>query len=417
MNRTALIPDTPADSPTAPGLARESGESPPLKISALTRNPETIRCIRTLMEQESFANQWHLWMGESSQLGALVEQEHPQVLLLEDDGLVEGQLDMLHDALARSPELNVILISGRQTPEFLLRALRAGVREVVPLPVTTETLRDAMGSIRQRIAAARTPRPQGRIMAWMSSKGGAGATFLATNLGAAIAAAGKRVCFIDLNFHFGEASLYVSETKPEKTIADVLQQIQRLDGPLLESSMLRVAPNFWLLPAPDSPESMVEVRPKGIESLLNVARANFDFVILDVSRTLDAETLRALDKADEIHLVVQMTLPFLRDATRLLRLFGSLGYPKERIRVLVNRFEKGGDISLKELEQTLDVRVAQTVPNSFAAVAVSINQGRPIVELAPQNAVARSLREIAYRHAGITAPSESWLKRLLRRPS
>lgn len=401
----------------APGkfFPRQAETSTSLKISALTRNPDTIRCIRTLMQTENFANQWHLWMGESVQLAALVEQEHPQVLLLEDDGLVENELDALGAVIDRSPDLNVILISGRQTPEFLLGALRAGVREVIPLPVSIESLRESMDGIRQRLAAGRTPRPQGRIMAWMSSKGGAGATFLATNLAAALAASGKRVCFIDLNFHFGEASFYVSEARPDKTIADVLQQIQRLDGPLLESSMQRVAPNFWLLPAPESPETMGEIPPRGIESLLNVARANFDFVILDVHRSLDSHTISALDKADEIHLVVQMTLPFLRDATRLLRVFGSLGYARERVKVLVNRFEKKSDISLKELEQTLDVRGPSTVPNSYAAVAIAINQGRPIVELAPNNPVSRALRELANAHADIAEPDASWLQRLLKR--
>jgi pilus assembly protein CpaE len=179
--------------------------------------------------------------------------------------------------------------------------------------------------------------------------------------------------------------------------------------------MLRVAPNFWLLAAPDSPEKAVDIRPDSIERLLNVACSHYDFVVLDVSRTLDANAIRALDHADDIYLVLQMTLPFLRDAARLLQLFRSLGYPEGRAHILVNRFEKGGDISLVDLERSLGVAVSKSIPNSFGAVAVSINQGRPIVDLAPEDPVSRSIREMARELAQVPEEAAGWLRRLLRR--
>ncbi|MFZ2854082.1 MAG: AAA family ATPase [Rhodocyclaceae bacterium] len=386
-----------------------------MKLAALSRNPETLEALRDYAGGEGAAIQLQIWPGQVAHLGAMIEQEHPDILLLEAQGASGNELDVLERVVAGHPALSVILVCVQQSPEFLLRALHIGVRDVIQLPVTRKALQEVIGKIRERRQQGKTPRQRGKVLALLPCKGGAGATFLAANLACALAAEGKRTCLIDLNFHFGEASLYVSEARPTSTVTELLQQIQRLDGPLLESSMLRVAPNFWLLAAPDSPEKAVDIRPESIERLLSVARGHYDFVLLDVSRTLDANAIRALDHADDIFLVLQMTLPFLRDAARLLRLFRSLDYPEGRVHVLVNRFEKGGDISLNDLERGLGVAAAFTVPNSFGPVAVSINQGRPIIELAPDDPVSGALRKMARELALVPEAEESWLRRLLKR--
>lgn len=419
MKTSRADSEAPANGRTAPAAQPLSGEQQiggnAMKVAALSRSPDTLKTLRDYVSGEETSIQLQIWPGEAAHLGAMIDQEHPDVLLLETPGAHESELDGLEGIITRHPELTVILICVQQLPEFLLRALRIGVREVMQLPVTQEALQQVIGNTRKRRSPGQGIRQQGKVLALLPCKGGAGATFLATNLACGIAAEGKRVCLIDLNFHFGEASLYVSEARPPSTVADVLQQIQRLDGPLLESSMLRVAPNCWLLAAPDSPEKAVDIRPESIERLLNVACSHYDFVVLDVSRTLDANAVRALDHANEIYLVLQMTLPFLRDAARLLRLFRSLGYPEGRVHVLVNRFEKGGDIGLCDLERSLGVTVSKSIPNSFGPVAVSINQGRPIVDLAPEDPVSRAIQEMAREIAQVPAEETGWFRRLLRR--
>lgn len=386
-----------------------------MKVAALSRNPDTLKSLRDFVSGEGASLQLQIWPGEVAHLAAMVEQEHPDVLLLEGQGAREAELDGLEGILARHPHLTVMLACVQQSPEFLLRALRIGVREVMQVPVTQEVLRHAITKIRERGAFTTPARQHGKVLSVLPCKGGAGATFIVTNLAAAIAAQGKRVCLIDLNFHFGEASLYVSEATPQSTVADVLQQIQRLDGPLLESSMLRVAPDFWLLAAPESPEKAVDIRPESIERLLNVARGCYDFVLLDISRTLDSNTVRALDHSDDIYLVLQMTLPFLRDAARQLRLFRSLAYPEKRMHILVNRFEKNSGIGLDELQRRLGIGASRTLPNSFGAVAMAINQGRPITELTPQDPVAIAIQSMAREIAQVPEEDTGWLSRLLRR--
>lgn len=250
----------------------------------------------------------------------------------------------------------------------------------------------------------------GLVMAFLPCKGGAGATFLAANLAHAIAAEGRRVCLIDLNLHFGVAALYVSDATPPATVADVARQIERVDAALLEASMLRVSANLWLLAAPETPEKAMDIRAESIERIIDVARASYDFVVLDVSRALDANSIKALDCADRIYLVMQTALPFIRDGARLLNLFSALGMAQMRIHILVNRYEKGGDIGLRDIERTLGMAAAKTLPNSFGAVAISINQGKPVLELAPRDPISRALHEMACELAQTQPQSRSWLQ-------
>jgi Flp pilus assembly protein, ATPase CpaE len=253
-------------------------------------------------------------------------------------------------------------------------------------------------------------------MAFIACKGGSGATFLASNL-VYILASGQtsKVALLDLNLQFGDASLFISDQIPANTLADVADNIARLDASFLASSMVPVLPNLGVLAAPEDPEHAIEIKPKHIEALLALAKTQYDYVILDIGRALNATTVMALDHTDMIFLVLQETLPFIRDAKRLLHALQALGYGKDKIHLLVNRYEKGGDIQLEDVERTLGMKVFRTIPNSFATVSASVNQGIPIMKIAQRDPVTKCLQEIAYNHGRIPlGPSnDGWLSHLL----
>ena len=133
------------------------------------------------------------------------------------------------------------------------------------------------------------------------------------------------------------------------------------------------------------------------------------------SRNLDAVSIKALDHADMIFPVLQITLPFIRDAKRLIGVFHSLGYPNSKINLIVNRHEKGGEISLEDVERTLGVSVFKTLPNSYGSVAASINHGTPILRQAPRDPVSKALQEIAQALASGNKQAGGWLRALLTR--
>ena len=386
-----------------------------MKIAVLSPDPETLKQVHAVIVSIDSSLRLQLFEGALGRTAPLVEQEHPDLLIVDLGNTATPDLRALASVTAGFPAMSVILLSPQPTPEFLIEAMRIGVREVLPSPVPREALQHALGRIGQRVSSAAAPRTKGKIFAFMGCKGGSGATFLAANLGYAMAKdQDKHVALIDLNLNFGEALHYISDAVPSSTVADVARQIHRLDGAFLESSAVQVLPNFSVLAAPENPEKSIDVKPESVERLLNVAVNHYDFVLLDISRNLDAVSLKALDQADTIFLVLQMALPFIRDTKRLIVMFRSLGYPSSKIKLIVNRHEKGGEITLADIEHTLGVSVFKTVPNSHAAVTASINHGTPLLRLAPRDPIAKPLQEVAQAMCGIK-PSSGWLRGVLAR--
>ena len=317
----------------------------------------------------------------------------PELVLFDASEVEPAQAGLLEPLARHYPDTSFILLTRAPQHELLIRAMRVGMREVLPLPLVHRALHEALDRI--EIERGVTAVREGKALAFISCKGGSGATFLATNFGYALAAlAGRKVLLLDLHGQFGDATLYVSDQKPAMTLSDICSQIGRLDAAFLESCLVHVAPGYGVLAAADDPSLATQMKPDHIDAILRVARQHYDYVLLDVGRQIDALSLRALDQADAIYPVLQLALPDIRDGRRLLDIFRSLGYPGQRTRLIVNRYEKGGKLRLADLEQALGAEVLHTVPNDYLSATDSVNQGIPLLQLARSSPVARSLAEL-----------------------
>jgi pilus assembly protein CpaE len=385
-----------------------------MKIAVISENKAHLDDIQQILSGEgALARNVLLFNAGMEHLGPVADQERPDLLIV--DALCRGPegLDVVEKLALRHPNMPFIMLCET---ELLLQAMRIGVRDVLPSPVPAVALQAAVGRIERKAAAGIAPPRKAKIVAFIPCKGGSGATFLAANLAYMLAAGlEKKVALLDLNLQFGDASLFVSDQVPANTMADVAGNISRLDASFLASSMVEVLPNFSVLAAPEGPERAAEVKPEHIEVLLNLARAHYDYVILDIGRSLDAVSVKALDHTDLIFLVLQETLPFIRDAKRLLHALHGLGYTREKVHLIINRYEKGGDIRLEDVERTLEMKVLNTIPNSFEAVSKSVNQGVPIMKIAKHDPVTKALREMALEleAGGGEARNGGWLAHLL----
>jgi pilus assembly protein CpaE len=319
--------------------------------------------------------------------------EAPGLVIVDTSEADVADGDLLERLTRHYAAAHFMLLTDNHHPDVLIRAMRAGVREVLQLPLVHRALHEAIDRIvaSAGVASAR----DGKVLAFIACKGGSGATFISTNFGYALATlADKKVLLIDLHRQFGDATLYVSDQKPAMTLSDVCQQIARIDGPFLESCLVHVAPGFGVLAAADDPGQTSEAKPEQIDTILRVARQHYDYILLDVGRQIDAVSLRALDSTDAIYPVLQLALPDIRDARRLLDIFRSLGYVTDHIRLIVNRYEKGGRLRLQDLNAALGAEVLHTIPNDYIAVTDSVNQGIPVLQLARGSAAARSLADL-----------------------
>ena len=383
-----------------------------MKIKVISSNAERAEHMAQLVRNSGPGLEVHAATSALSGLPAVINGSRPGLLVL--DGVDEAGLDAIGRLALTNQDVDTIVISSEQSPAFLLKAMQAGVREVLPPPVNGPALQAAV----QRLARKRVPQApagkQGEVMAFISCKGGSGASFLAANLAHVLSARDERtVALLDFDLQFGDTLLMVSDQRATSDVGEVARNISRLDADLLRSAMVQVSDTLAVLPAPDELSQALEVKAAHVEAIIKQARQMFDFVVLDVGRSIDSVSLQALDLANRIFPVLQLSVPQVRDAKRLRTLFRSLEYPAQKIHWLVNRYQKSGDISLDSLEQTLGSRDLTTVPNHFAGVSASINQGVPIEKLARNNPVAKALLELAQTIAPTeNAKKDTWLSSL-----
>jgi len=387
-----------------------------LKILGISPNPGRLTALKEALSGEDGVASLQVVQASLGGQPSLPVMGDFDLLILDclDDG--DAELDALERLQPLYPGLQTILVASQGNADLLLRALRLGVREVVGPPISRAELNAAIRRVEQ--ARHGTPRAHAKILAFVSCKGGSGSTFLATNLAYVLAAAEKkRVLLIDLNLQFGDAALFVSDRRPTVTVADLAREINRVDAAYLQSSLIDVLPNYGVLAAPNDPTQGAEVCPAPVDSILRIARPDWDYIVIDAGRSLDAVSVRALDLADYVIPVLQLTLPFIRDGKRLLDVLRSLDYPAQKIRPIVNRHEKSPELTVADLERTLGMKVFASVPNDYASVAASVNQGVPIMKLARSSSVTKSLVQLAHQFVEPTTQSAqgSWLGRILAR--
>jgi pilus assembly protein CpaE len=382
-----------------------------MKIAVISPNPGHLRQVGTALG--AAGHECVLLEGGKSRMRDVAENEQPDMMLV--DGICCDPQELAHveHVTTHHPGIAVVLLCSTHTPEFLINAMRAGVREVLPSPVALPALEAAV----KRVAAKRGAAPsrdKGQVIAFMSCKGGSGATFLATNFGWELAQS-RSVLLVDLNLQFGDALAFVHDGRPPATVADVARDIARLDASLLAASTVKVAPNFSVLAAPEDLGHAMQVQPEHIDAILGIAVKQYDFVVVDLARSLDPVTIRTLDRATRVFIVLQASLPDLRNAGKLLDAFKSLGYAADKGELVVNRFDRRAEIGLDQVRRSLAAPRISTMPNSWREVTSSINHGEPMLQAARNNAVTRQIAELAQSFGARAVEPKPALGRLFRR--
>lgn len=350
-------------------------------------------------------------VGGPRVLAAVMQAEQADAVIVAMDDTGEHAFELIEAASRRMPGVMVLLVSPDSGLATLKRAMRAGVRDVLPAPMDAQSVRVAMDCLKEsRSLNARALVQDGSLLAFLPAKGGVGCTFLATNLAYQLSNTGKRVLLVDLNLYFGEAATYLSDRKAEASVVDLARQCHRLDASLLEASVLKTHDKLHVLAAPELPYQLEAVTPETVAAVLGLARSAYDWVLLDLGRTLNPATVKALDLAERIHLVMGQSLPALNDARRMVQVLEGLGYPPDKVQPVLNRCARSSPIPLSQVESATRHKVARSVPASDAAVMASINQGVPLAELAPRDPVTRALQDWVQELSPVTVkpPRARW---------
>jgi pilus assembly protein CpaE len=261
------------------------------------------------------------------------------------------------------------------------------------LPITDEELATVINRTAEFAALhiADEPKKRGRAIAVFSNKGGCGCSLIATNLAALQS---TPTVLVDLNLQAGDLELLLG-LRPRFSLADVVDNRDRLDDALLANYLTPHSKNLSLLASPIKAESAEEIEPKHVYEVMELLRQRFDTVIVDTPHSFDAVTISALDHADQILVVLTLEIHAIRSTRRALEIFDRLGYPRKKIRIVVNRWSKDIELDQKQVEKFLGERVVGFIQSDYRAAVNSINLGQPLVESAPASKVAADLRQIA----------------------
>jgi pilus assembly protein CpaE len=182
---------------------------------------------------------------------------------------------------------------------------------------------------------------------------------------------------------------------PKYSFADMAENKDRLDDALINSFVTPYSSKLSLLAAPREADSADEIEPEHVFEVLQRLRESYDYVVLDPQHTFDSITLAALDQSDEIVLILTLDIPAIRSTQRSLEIFDRLGYPRKKIRIVVNRWSKQIDLDLRQVEKFLGEPVIGFVPSDYQTAVTSINLGQPLVLSEPHSKIAQEIRRVA----------------------
>ena len=342
----------------------------------------------------------------------------------EDEVDLSRITEIIRTAKARS--IKVILIADQVGPAALHQLLRLGAEDFVPYPLPDGALHEAIERIRKAKtvaeAAAPAPRPPLPLRLIASDEphaekapafkakgdrdavvlpvhglaGGCGASTFAANLAWELATLSKtdapRVCLIDLDFQYGSAATYLDLPRKE-AVFDLLTDTGHADSDTMLAAMLTFNDKLHVLTAPSDMLPLDIVSPEDIGRIIDMARANFDFVVIDMPRTIVAWTETVLSRAHVYFALMELDLRSAQNVLRLVRALKAEGLPHEKLRYVLNRAPKFTDLSaksrVKRMAESLDITIEVQLPDGGAQITQANDHGLPLVGKCGQKPAAQ----------------------------
>ncbi|MGB3312943.1 MAG: AAA family ATPase [Albidovulum sp.] len=322
---------------------------------------------------------------------------------------------------AKAKGVKVILIADEVSPIALHQLLKLGADDFVPYPLPENALHESIerlhrapppdqlieGSSSTSGMKAKGDR-NGVIFPVQGLAGGTGATTLAVNLAWELATVQKdnppRVCLLDFDFQGGSVSTYLDLPRRE-AVYEMLSDTSSLDNVSFLQSLLTFNDKLSVMTAPSEMLPLDIVTSEDITRVLDVARANFDFVIVDMPRTVVQWTEAVLSQAHVYFAMMELDMRSAQNTLRMIRALKAEELPYEKLRYVLNRAPKFTDLSgkgrVKRLAESLDIKIELLLPDGARPVTESNDHGLPLAETAAKNPLRREIAKLAqsiYQH-------------------
>jgi pilus assembly protein CpaE len=324
------------------------------------------------------------------------------VILIDLDSDPEYALDLV-ESINTNGLATAIVYSAQADPDLLVRCMRAGAREYLMLPFNKEEVAQALVRASALRSAVRpSKKTNGRLLVFLSAKGGSGATTLACNYAVSLAQESQqKTLLIDLNLPLGDAAINLG-IKAEYSIVTAFQNSSRLDAHFLSGLLMQHSSGLFVLAAP-SELAPTYVSTDVIDKLLEVACQDFDYVVVDAGSRLDLRRKHLFDESATVYLVTQVGIPELRNSRRLIAQLSAEGSPK--LEIVINRYDpRSLEIDEEHITKALTRPAQWKIPNNYAAVRRMQNTATPLTE--EDSPISRAIQQMTRSVCGQPAIPE-----------
>ena len=319
----------------------------------------------------------------------------PDLVVVELPGdAADRAVQAIHEVAELVPDAAIFATGQATSAEFVIQVIRAGAAEFLSRPVERDDVLTALDKLSRGRRAPTGPRMSGRIISVFATKGGLGATTLATNL--AVCLAGKRpdrTLLVDFDTRQSDVRTLLSVRSPY-SVLDALENLERMDDAYLRGLLTRHESGLMVLPGPAKIERTAPSTEQ-IQAALEILRSHFVHVVADLRHDFDLGTLATLEVSDTVLFLTGPTVSGIRSAAAGIAAFRSFGLNLNKVKVVLMREDTGGDVTLKHVREALGVPVFWKTPSDYQAVVSAINTGEPVVTASPRSKVSKNLRELA----------------------
>jgi pilus assembly protein CpaE len=337
----------------------------------------------------------------------MIRQHHPELVFIDLRG--ERSLEILRRIGMYFKDIMVVVSGYQLDVQTIMTCMQAGAREYLRRPFATDDITALYRRHRASLGESGQGDQSGRIVTVYANKGGLGKTTIAINTATAIAqSTGEDVALVDLNLQLGDIST-ILDIKPRQTVSDIINNLSQVDEAYLRSSMTPVSTErgqLFVLADPVDVEEAEDITPEQLVALLAMLKATFSYIVVDISGVIDPRNIAILDQSDTIMLTTMMNLPCIRNTQRVLGLCQRLGYDRHKVKLVVNRYVPSDEITLEDIEETLDYEVFWKFPNNYFAVIASINQAIPLYQLGNGKELYQSFVDFARQLLGLQPASK-----------
>lgn len=337
--------------------------------------------------------------GDEWSLESVGKEEIPDIIIHEIDGGREQDLHDLEKILHKYAHQVTVYVTYKNSDMMTMRRLmRAGVRDAFPQPLQTQELVDSVTKVlsNKRANLSKSRGGKGGVSAFISAKGGSGATTIAMNVAEILASSFKaKVLLIDLDIQFGDVALLL-DLMPGNNVMEALLQPRRVDPVFVKALITKHKSGLDVLASPADLSPIGGISPEGVTSLIDAATQLYDFVILDVPRVLTSWTLTALRYSDPVMMVGQNNMSSIRDTKLLLDKMRHEGISMTNIEVINNRaMSKESSVSIDKLKESLGIERIHKISNDFKISVRSQNQGQPVIDISKGSNFTKDLKSMA----------------------